>query len=441
MGTKAGESYLYDLSLIAKTEAAASPKRSIKASKLLKGGQVVYIVQGDLTQEKVGAIVNAANGLLQHDAGLARAICNAGGNVIQEECDTYINTYKQVKTGRVVWTRAGDLPCKWVLHAVGPIWMGGSNQEPELLEECIYNCLTAADEKKVDSISIPAVSSGIFGFPKKLCAQIILRTVYDYFWTNKSGIKKVSLTNTDDETVDIFMMVFKDGYATWGQPAPSKLKVEYSVSDITQVVARSPQFLLHAVAVGRKWSDKGIMGKLVKVHGPSAKAQYEAQTHHDLGSVLMVPLADPKKDDSHLTLCHLYVLTKAKCELDLDALKLALKKVSEAAKKVSATLHVEKLHSTSPAQWAEVHALLLETFASHPHVFVHTNSPLDLKKYNAAGGPASPSASSSSAPATGAPSKRLKRLPSASDRKFCWECGAQLEGSRRFCSDCGERQE
>ena len=149
-------------------------------SRILPSGTVLSIRQGDITQERVDVIVNAANEYLEHGGGVAGAIIRRGGDSIQDESDTWIHTYGNVPTGKVAITKAGKLPSKYIIHAVGPIWKDGNHNEDELLRSAIWNSLEEANKLQVKSISLPAISSGIFGFPKERCAQIIVQTAYSF---------------------------------------------------------------------------------------------------------------------------------------------------------------------------------------------------------------------------------------------------------------------
>ena len=125
-------------------------------------------VFGDVTSEQVDAIVNAANTNLAHGGGLAGAIVARGGAVIQEES----NRLAPVATGDAVATSAGSLPCRWVIHAVGPIW--GDGNEEVSLRSAVRASLDRAAELGVASIALPAISTGIFGYPKKEGTAVIV---------------------------------------------------------------------------------------------------------------------------------------------------------------------------------------------------------------------------------------------------------------------------
>jgi putative ATPase len=133
---------------------------------------------GDMTTENVDAIVNAANEKLDHVSGLAGSIVKKGGEIIQVESDNLIWERRSMplEEGDVAVTTAGRLPAKHVIHAVGPVWHGGKNGEEVILHLAVSNVLSKAEEMKLASVSIPAISSGIFGFPKPLCCQIVIGT-------------------------------------------------------------------------------------------------------------------------------------------------------------------------------------------------------------------------------------------------------------------------
>ncbi len=168
---------------------------------------MVEIVKGDITEEEVDAIVNAANEYLKHGAGVAGAIVRKGGKVIQEESDKI----GYCPTGKAVITTAGNLKAKYVIHAVGPIWKGGNNNEDELLYSAVRNSLLLAHEYKLRSISFPAISTGIFGFPKERASKIILKAVFDFIkeFEGKTTIEKIRICLFDDETYNIFLKTYE----------------------------------------------------------------------------------------------------------------------------------------------------------------------------------------------------------------------------------------
>src|SRR5512144_71214 len=147
-------------------------------------GQTIQIVQGDLTSEEVDAIVNAANEHLQHGGGVAWAVSKKGGSTIQKESDDWIQQHGRVTHKHPAWTSGGDLPARYVIHAVGPVW--GDGDEDRKLTAAVFGSMRLADELNCTSIAMPAISTGIFGFPKGRAAKIIFSTIEDYFDSQQS---------------------------------------------------------------------------------------------------------------------------------------------------------------------------------------------------------------------------------------------------------------
>jgi len=167
-------------------------------------GQQLEIVQGDITGEAVDAIVNAANSHLQHGAGVAGAIVRRGGYQIQQESLEWVRRNGPVGHDEPAFTGAGKLPCRYVIHAVGPVW--GEGDEDVKLSSAIRGSLQVAERLGLASIAFPAISTGIFGFPKERAAHIFFETLQDYFSTNpSSGLKLVRLTLYDRPTLTTFL--------------------------------------------------------------------------------------------------------------------------------------------------------------------------------------------------------------------------------------------
>src|SRR5690349_7049957 len=128
-------------------------------------GSKIVLQQGDITRVAVDAIVNAANSALAGGGGVDGAIHRAGGPAIMRELDGIRARIGQCSTGNAVATTAGNLPAKYVFHAVGPVYRDGRHVEPELLASCYKTCLDLAEELDVKTISFPAISTGIYGYP------------------------------------------------------------------------------------------------------------------------------------------------------------------------------------------------------------------------------------------------------------------------------------
>ncbi|MBV9179065.1 MAG: macro domain-containing protein [Nitrososphaeraceae archaeon] len=167
--------------------------------------KIISLVKGDITERNVDAIVNAANSYLKHGGGVAAAIVRKGGYIIQQES----SKIGFVPVGSAVITTAGKLPCRAVIHAVGPR-MGQGNEDNKL-RKAVQSCLILATEKGFKSISMPAISSGIFGFPKDRCAKILLEESKTFLESNKkTSIQLIEFCIFDDETLGYFKSEFHD---------------------------------------------------------------------------------------------------------------------------------------------------------------------------------------------------------------------------------------
>jgi putative ATPase len=170
----------------------------------LESGQVLRVVRGDITIETSAAIVNAANERLMHGGGVAGAISRKSGGVVQEESDAWVRRHGPVITGTAAITGAGRLPATYVIHTVGPVW--GSGNEAEKLGHAVHSALALADAHHLSSISIPGISSGIFGGPKDVCARVIVQTSLDYLIRNSaSNLKEIRFCNIDEPTAAAFV--------------------------------------------------------------------------------------------------------------------------------------------------------------------------------------------------------------------------------------------
>jgi O-acetyl-ADP-ribose deacetylase (regulator of RNase III) len=158
---------------------------------------VVELVQGDITEQATEAIVNAANTALQMGGGVAGAIRRRGGPKIQEECNRIGGTY----VGGAVITNGGNLAAKYVIHAVGP--MHGDEHEDSKLKDATLNSLKLADQEGLESITFPAISTGIYGFPKDRCATVMLSTTIAYL-EGPTKLEKVEYCLYDKKTLQVF---------------------------------------------------------------------------------------------------------------------------------------------------------------------------------------------------------------------------------------------
>jgi O-acetyl-ADP-ribose deacetylase len=147
----------------------------------------IVLQEGDITRVPVDAMVNAANSALAGGGGVDGAIHRAGGPGIMRELDEIRRKIGRCATGSAVVTGGGDLPAKYVFHAVGPIYRDGAQGEAELLASCYRTCLGLAEDRDVHTISFPAISTGVYGYPLADAAQIAIREVQLHF--AKPGIK------------------------------------------------------------------------------------------------------------------------------------------------------------------------------------------------------------------------------------------------------------
>lgn len=159
--------------------------------------RILELVEGDITEMPTDAIVNAANARLILGGGVAGAIRKKGGPKIQEECNEIGGTF----VGGAVITTGGNLKAEYVIHAVGPRM--GEGDEDEKLRNATSNSLKLADENNLKSISLPAISAGIFGFPIERCAEIMLRTTIDYL-KRQTGLERVVFCLFGRSSYDVF---------------------------------------------------------------------------------------------------------------------------------------------------------------------------------------------------------------------------------------------
>ena len=165
----------------------------------LDNNKILRLVEGDITERNVDVIVNAANSYLKHGGGVAAAIARKGGAVIQDESDMIITAGGLVPVGSAVITTAGRLPCKAVIHTVGPR-MGEGNEDYKL-RKAVKSSLLLASEKGFTSISMPAISSGIFGFPKDRCARILVEESKTFLeGNNNNNTQNSNISNNNTQS-------------------------------------------------------------------------------------------------------------------------------------------------------------------------------------------------------------------------------------------------
>ena len=180
---------------------------AVVVERVFPGGRVVQLRHGDLTDEGVDAIVNAANEQLAHGGGVAGAIVRRGGPEIQRESDAWVRAHGPASHARPALTGPGRLRCRAVIHAVGPIW--GSGDEDAKLRAAYAAALGVAHAEGYRSIAFPSLSTGIFGFPVDRAAPIALAAVAGFWETRPdTPVVEIRFTIIDAPTVEAFRQVF-----------------------------------------------------------------------------------------------------------------------------------------------------------------------------------------------------------------------------------------
>ncbi len=192
--------------------------RRVVAEATLPSGHRVVLVQGDLTEEEADALVNAANAYLKHGGGVAGALARKGGPQIQAESDEWVRRHGPVPVGGVAVTGAGRLKARFLIHAVGPVWSGGTQGEDRALAEAIRNALEAARERGCERIAMPAISTGIFGFPKERAAPIVWEAIAAFAAAHPhEPPREIRVVILDEATLRPFLAAFQERFE--GRPA------------------------------------------------------------------------------------------------------------------------------------------------------------------------------------------------------------------------------
>ncbi len=166
---------------------------------------VTYIsaVQGDITRQQVDAVVNAANEHLAHGGGVAAAIVRAGGRVIQDESDAWVRRHGPLRPGQAAVTTGGALHARWVIHVVGPRYREGQDNEG-LLHQAVTAALDAAREVGARSVAMPAISAGIFGYPRDEATRVIVSAIRDWVSEHPDALESILLVGFDATTAQAF---------------------------------------------------------------------------------------------------------------------------------------------------------------------------------------------------------------------------------------------
>jgi O-acetyl-ADP-ribose deacetylase (regulator of RNase III) len=169
------------------------------------GGKTLALVQGDITEERTSAIVNAANNALRGGGGVDGAIHRKGGPKIMEEC----RRIRWCDTGKAVITTGGNLPARYVIHTVGPVYRDGKHGEPELLASCYRSSMELARRYGIRSLAFPAISTGAYGYPLSEAGRIALKTILEEL-ENHPGIELVRVVLFDERSYRIYSEVLEE---------------------------------------------------------------------------------------------------------------------------------------------------------------------------------------------------------------------------------------
>ena len=161
---------------------------------------MIRLLKGDITKVNTDAIVNAANRTLLGGGGVDGAIHRAAGQELLEEC----RTLNGCETGEAKITKGYQLPCKYVIHTVGPVWHGGKKSEEELLGKCYWNSMVIAKENEIKSIAFPAISTGVYGYPKRPAAKIAVDTVKKFMEQFPETVEDIYFVVFDEESLKIY---------------------------------------------------------------------------------------------------------------------------------------------------------------------------------------------------------------------------------------------
>jgi O-acetyl-ADP-ribose deacetylase (regulator of RNase III) len=169
----------------------------------------ISLFKGDITSVKTDAIVNAANTGLMGGGGVDGAIHRAGGLTISNECAAIRRNQGGCNTGEAVITNAGNLPCKKVIHTVGPVYQNGKQHEADLLGACYTNSLRLAAENNLRTVAFPNISTGVYLYPKQQAADVAIASVEAFIDDNPNGVDEVIFVCYDEENFSIYQQLLR----------------------------------------------------------------------------------------------------------------------------------------------------------------------------------------------------------------------------------------
>ena len=180
-------------------ENATGKNKFVKTIK--QNGCIISIQHDDISIQKVDCIVNPANAFLRHGGGIAGSLAKKAGQTFQQESLEFIQSHGPIKEGDAIYTSAGNLNAKYVIHAVGPKYKGGKLDEEKKLRNAIKNTFNLAEVLQIQSIAIPLISSGIFGYPNQEAAIIMFDEIEDFVNNKRSSINDIRLIANDIPTI------------------------------------------------------------------------------------------------------------------------------------------------------------------------------------------------------------------------------------------------
>ncbi|XP_063060298.1 protein mono-ADP-ribosyltransferase PARP14-like [Engraulis encrasicolus] len=234
-------------------------------------GVLIAVSKSDICKFQADAVVNAANEDLKHIGGLALALLNAAGQLLQSDCDRYTSKHRSLRPGESIITGGGRLPCKHVVHAVGPRFSDTDRKTAvHRLKRAIHSSLERASEAHCSSIAIPAISSGIFGFPLDLCANTIASAVREYFETGpgqtRTSLIKIFLVNNDDKTVNAMVHAVETVFRDMNPRSESSQQA-------------LPRKRVHSGSVGNQWEEH--VGASGGQYRPPSEFNYNKYNHQE----------------------------------------------------------------------------------------------------------------------------------------------------------------
>ncbi|XP_068921022.1 protein mono-ADP-ribosyltransferase PARP9 isoform X2 [Petaurus breviceps papuanus] len=305
---------------------------SAKVFRIMLSSQIELSVwKDDLTRHSVDAVVNAANENLCHEGGLALALSRAGGPLIKEESEEIIKTFGKVPTGKITVTRGGQLPCSHIIHAVGPRWMKLDEQRcSSELKEAIINILNHVVSSSIKTVAIPALSSGIFGFPLDLCVDIIVSTIMTFPLLKESNtLREIHLVSNEEPTVAAFKRSCE--YLLLGNIAAAPPLASITLNNVNLqliegfIEKQQVDVIVNSVSYQTPFKCGNISKSLLERAGPELEKEFLKKFHEASKSQKLVVVTT----GFNLACKHVFHIVWPSCNNRKKTLKEAVKKCLE----------------------------------------------------------------------------------------------------------------